>query len=183
MVFVQFLNRHATWKNTIVLLLAQFVIQGLILFWLYPRIGGAGVPLDMRSGLSVPEISGYLTSLGQDGRKIYALNEWTLDVLYPLLYAPAYAFLLLRLITPLAGAASRWLLLGLLPFAIAIADLCENASIIGAITGSVSTGGWARSVIFFNTIKGSFIMLSIAALFVVLCMRLVFFVFARRGRS
>lgn len=182
MVFVKFLNRYATWRNTIVLLLAQFVVQGLILFWLYPRIGGTGVPLDMRSGLSIAEIQQYLTSIGPDGRKIYALNECTLDVLYPLLYAPAYAFLLLRLIMPIAGTTSRWRLLGLLPFAIAIADLCENASIIGAITGSVSNGAWARAVIFFNTIKGSFIMVSIAALVVVLGMRLWFLVFARRER-
>jgi hypothetical protein len=181
MVFVKFLNRYATWRNTIVLLLAQFVIQGLILFWLYPQIGGPGVPLDMRSGLSVAEIQQYLTSIGPAGRKIYALNECTLDVLFPLLYAPAYAFLFLRLITPTAGATSRWRLLGLLPFAIAIADLCENVSIIGAIATSVSTGAWARAVVFFNTIKGSIMMLTIAALLIGICVRLLFLVFTRRG--
>ena len=180
MLLVRFLLRYASWKNTLILLAAQFIFQGLILFWLYPRINGQGVPLDMRSGLSIAAVQEYLTGIGPAGRNIYAWNEGTLDVLYPLLYAPAYAFLLLRLLTPIAGTSSRWCLLSLLPFAVAIADLGENASILGAIATSAQSAAWAGSVVLFNTIKGSIILPAIVALFVVICTRLIFLV-KRRG--
>ena len=94
--------------------------------------------------------------------------------MYPLLYAPAYAFLLLRLMAPLTGASSRWRLLSLLPFAIAIADLCENASILGAISTSPQSAAWAGGVVLFNTIKGSLMLPAIVALFFVICARLIF---------
>ncbi len=180
MAIVWFLLRYASWKNTLILLAAQFIFQGLILFWLYPRIGGQGVPLDMRSGLSIAAVQEYLTGIGPAGRKIYAWNEGTLDVLYPLLYAPAYAFFLLRLITPIAGATSRWCLLSLLPFAIAIADLCENASIIGAIATFTQSVAWAGAVVFFNTIKGSLMVPAIVVLLIFICLRLIFSL-KRRG--
>lgn len=182
MAITHFLTRHGTWRNTILLLLAQFGVQCLILFWFYPLIGGRGHPLDMRSGLTIADIQQYLTSIGPDGRKLYALNEGTLDVLFPLLYSFAYSFLLLRLIAPMAGAASRWRLIGLLPFAIATFDLCENASVIGAITtfASAGTAAWARAAVLFNTIKGGAMILTITALLAVGCMRLFFFFYKRR---
>lgn len=182
MVLVRFLLRYASWKNTLILLAAQFIFQGLILFWLYPQIGGQGVPLDMRSGLSIATVHEYLIGLSPAGRNIYAWNEGTLDVVYPLLYAPAYAFLLLRLIIPIAGTSSRWCLLSLLPLAIAIADLGENASIIGAIATSEQSVAWARFVVLFNTLKGSIMLLAIAALFIVICTRLIFLLKGRETR-
>src|SRR5512134_129708 len=100
------LVRFATWRNTILLLADQFAVQGLILFVLYPLI--VGLSLDVSFGLSVPEIQEYLGSIGDGGRNLYAFNEAVVDVLFPLLYSTAYAFLLLRLLLPLTGDASRW---------------------------------------------------------------------------
>lgn len=181
MTITLFLNRYATWRNTLVLLAAQFAVQGLILFWLYPQIGGQGVPLDMRSGLSVPEIQEYLTSIGPGGRQLYAWNECTLDFLFPLLYSSAYSFLFLRLILPLTGTPSKWSLISLLPFVIAAADICENLAIIGAMATLQGPGTWAGAVVFFNTIKGSVMMLTLAALVLVICMRLLSFFIKQRG--
>jgi hypothetical protein len=178
--FINSLIRYATWRNTIILLLAQFVVQGLILLWAYPQLGDQGVPLDMRSGLTVPALREYLTSIGPHGRKLYALNELTLDLLFPLLYSCAYSFLFLRLIIPMTGNASRWRLIGLLPFVIAAADICENVSIVGAAASYASPGAWAGAVVFFNMIKGSVMMTTLVALVLVICVRLAFFFMKRR---
>ena len=67
MAIVRFLLRYASWKNTLILLAAQFIFQGLILFWIYPQIGGQGVPLDMRTGLSIATIQEYLTGIRPGG--------------------------------------------------------------------------------------------------------------------
>ncbi len=179
---IKFLIRYATWKNTIILLVAQFAVQSMILFVFYPLIGGHGVPLDMRSGLSVPEIQQYVMSIGPQGRIIYALNEGIADMLYPVLYSAAYGLLFLRLLIPMAGASSRWLLPGLLPFAIAGADICENISIIGSLATYQNPGAWFHSLVFFNSVKGALMLITMAALFIVICARLLFLLFARRKR-
>jgi hypothetical protein len=173
-------QRYATWRNTIILFAAQIAFQLTILYLIYPRIGGPGVPLDMRSGMSVPEVQDYLAGIGEKGRRIYALNEGTFDLVFPFLYSSAYAFLFVRLITPLAGAASRWQFLALLPFGVAIADLFENASIIGAVATYERPGIWFDGVLLFNTIKGSLMMIAIPALFILLCGRLLLFLFRKR---
>ncbi len=180
MVILTMLQRYATWRNTIILLAIQFVVQAVILFLIYPAIGGQGVPLDMRSGMSSPEIQAYLISIGDKGRTLYALNEGTADILFPLLYSFAYSFLFIRLITPRAGSASRWHWFALLPFGIAIADVFENASIIGSLSAFEHPGTWFRAVIIFNTIKGSLMMITIALLVSMLCARLLFFLFKKR---
>ncbi len=173
---IAFLRRFATWRNTIILLSAQFIVQGVILFLIYPKIGGQGVPLDMRSGMTVPEIQAYITSLSHEGRRLYALNEGTVDILFPLLYSSAYAFLFLRLLMPITGKTSRWHLIALLPFGIAIADIFENISITRSLATFENPGAWFSSVIFFNTIKGSLMMAAIAVLLIVICARLLFMV-------
>jgi hypothetical protein len=177
---IKFLIRYASWRNTIGLLTIQFALQAMILFWLYPLIGGKGVPLDMRTGLSPAEIYEYLTSIGPGGRKIYALNESTLDMLFPLFYSFAYAFLFLRLISGMAGERSRWHLIGLLPFVIAIADFFENVSILGTIAAyPIRSVSWAYMVVFCNTIKGSLILPVFAVLIAVVIARF-FVLFALR---
>ncbi len=173
MIIIRRLLRHSAWKNTVILLAAQFALQGLILFWMYPKLGGSVAPLDMRSGLSLPAVAGYLASLGEQGRRLYALNECTLDLLFPLLYSLAYSFLFLRLLAPFAGGTSRWLLLSLLPFGIAAADLFENFSITGAIASYPAVDAWSRAVIVFNTVKGSLMAVTIASLFLVFAVRIL----------
>ncbi len=177
---ITMLQRYATWRITIILLAVQFVVQAIILFLIYPSIGGQGVPLDMRSGMSSHEIQEYLISIGEKGRTLYALNEGTADILFPLLYSFAYSFLFIRLITPMAGTASRWHWFALLPFGIAIADVFENASIIASLSAFEHSGSWSRAVIIFNTIKGSLMMVTITLLVSILCARLLFFLFKKR---
>ncbi len=181
MAFTDFLARRATWKTTIILLLAQFIVQGLILFGAYPLIGGRGYPLDMRSGMSVAEVREYAAGIDPDGRRIYALNEGTLDMLFPILYSLAYSFLFFRLIVPMAGDGSRWRLLALLPFAVAAVDIGENLSIIGVLAAAPGARAWPQAVIFFNAVKGFLMTATIAALLLLIVMRLAFLVFKRGG--
>ncbi len=180
---ISFLIRYAMWRNTIILLAAQFVVQGVILVLIYPKIGGQGVPLDMRSGMTAPEIQAYITSLSPEGRKLYALNEGTVDILFPLLYASAYSFLFLRLLTPMTDTVSRLRFLALLPFGIAVADVFENISIIRSLATYEHPGAWFSGVVLFNTIKGSLMMVTITALLITICVRLFLLIRNRKTTS
>jgi hypothetical protein len=169
------LRRYATWKNTIILLIAQFAAQFSILFLIYPQIGGQGYPLDIRKGMTPSEVRSYVEGLSEKGRDIYAINEGTADVLYPVLYSAAFAFLLFRLLAPVTGEGSRWRRLALLPFCLAVTDLFENASIIGTLATRAENGPWLDGVVLFNAVKGVLISVTLAVLGVTLCVRLFFF--------
>ncbi len=168
-------KRYATWKNTIFLLALQFAAQFFILFLIYPRIGGEGYPLDMRKGMTPDEIRNYIGTLSEKGRLIYAVNEGTADVLYPVLYSAAFSFLLFRLLAPVTVETNRWRMLALLPFCVAVADLFENASIIGTLATRAESGVWTGGVVLFNAVKGMLITVTLAALGITLLVRAVFF--------
>jgi hypothetical protein len=181
---IKVLIRYASWRNTLGLFVIQFALQAMILFWLYPLIGGQGKPLDIRFGLSAVEINEYLTSIGSSVRKIYTLNECTLDMLFPLFYSFAYAFLLLRLILGIVSETSRWCLVSLLPFLIAIADLFENISILGTLAAyPIRSAPWANLVVFFNMIKHSMTLLVLVALFAVIVSRLFVLFSSRHNKT
>lgn len=122
------LRRFATRRGRWVLA-ALFVVFTFVLFPLSPP--GDGVKtLDGRIRGHAPE-DAYKLLAGYDegARRGYAVRELTLDVGYPVIYS----LLLWSLLTPLlhAAGAGRWLFrCRYLPFAAALADLCENVTIV-----------------------------------------------------
>ncbi|HEX2980272.1 MAG TPA: hypothetical protein VHO48_08410 [Anaerolineaceae bacterium] len=91
---------------------------------------GGGRMLDLRLGYSAAQANAAVAGYGPAGRKIYATSALTADLLFPLSNAVLLGFFAGR-----AVPRSRWpghLAGGLrrLPYAVAAADLLENALIV-----------------------------------------------------
>lgn len=121
--------QHLGWRMTLLLLLANFLLQGLILGVSYPACCAALPPLDVSVLLNHASVYGFFAAIGAEGRTWYFINEISLDMLFPLAYGAAYFALLARLLCLNDLLFTRaWLLLWL-PLGIALADVCENLHI------------------------------------------------------
>ena len=87
------------------------------------RLGNGEKLLDGRWWYTPADAGALLCKLGKDGRRLYAVSEVTLDLIFPLAYGLSLALLLVRL----WPRDQAWLLL--LPFVTVIADLLENFTI------------------------------------------------------
>jgi hypothetical protein len=95
--------------------------------------GGQGVP-DLLHGFTADALYARFEAFGPEGRHIYFLAE-LVDMIYPLVYASLFAFLLALAARRLLVPGSRWATLCLLPYAAMLADYLENAcffTILGA---------------------------------------------------
>lgn len=127
---MNWLFKISTWRTTAVLLAANFTLQAIIFLLIYPMISATTEPLDTRVGLSEATIRAFLQEIGMEGRKIYALNELTLDMLFPMTYAVAYALLVVQLVKSCGQKQTPLKYLALLPIAIALCDVLENTLIV-----------------------------------------------------
>ena len=87
------------------------------------RLGKGEKLLDGRWWYTPADAGALLCKLGKDGRRLYAVSEVTLDLIFPFAYGLSFALLLVRL----WPRDQAWLLL--LPFVTVIADLLENFTI------------------------------------------------------
>jgi hypothetical protein len=108
--------------------------------------GGLGVP-DLLKGFTAAELYARLEAFGPEGRRIYAYAE-LVDLVYPVVYATFFAFLLALAVRRLFGSESRWAPLCLLPYAAMLSDFLENAcffTVLGAwparLDGVATLGG------------------------------------------
>lgn len=121
------------------------VLLALFLFtngYVFPTVASriaeyAGIasfrPLDLTPAYSPDYAYASLASLGDDGRRLYAMVELTIDVVYPIVYALLF-FLLARAMLARSLPAPRWLERAiLLPFLPAALDIIENAFILALI--------------------------------------------------
>jgi hypothetical protein len=91
-----------------------------------PRRQGCerAVTLDGRlRGYSKADVRKLLDLIGAEGRRLYALTQVTLDLLFPFLYGSLFAMLLVRLSKP----EQAWVLL--FPVATVVFDLLENFTV------------------------------------------------------
>lgn len=130
---MNWLFSFSTWRKTAYLLAANFSLQALMLLIIYPMLGTTAEPLDTRVGLNEIAIREFLQEIGSAGRKLYAINELTLDMLFPVIYALAYTLLLVQLVKACGQKKTPLKYLALLPLAIALCDLIENGHILYAI--------------------------------------------------
>ena len=87
-------------------------------------------PLDLTPLYSPDHAYASLASLGDGGRRMYAMVELTIDVIYPIVYAFLF-FLLARWMLARSTPPPRWLERAtLLPFCAAALDLTENVFIL-----------------------------------------------------
>lgn len=122
-------------------LLALFGVIVLINAIVFPtasrRMGSGGTaafrPLDLRLSYSEEDAYGVISSLTTDTRRLYAIVELSIDVVYPVLYA-FFFFLLLRWLIAKSEAPPRWLeRAALVPFAAMLFDWLENVGIVAMI--------------------------------------------------
>lgn len=130
---MNWLFRISTWKRARTLLALNFSLQAIILLGIYPLIHHTADPLDTQIGLNEASIRAFLHEIGNDGRRLYFINELTLDMLFPVTYALAYGLLMVLLIKGCGQAQTPLRYLALMPFAIALCDLVENTHILMAI--------------------------------------------------
>jgi hypothetical protein len=87
------------------------------------RLGAKEKLLDGRWWYTPTDAASLFEQLGGDGRRLYAVSEVTLDLIFPFAYGLSFALLLVRL----WPRDQAWLLL--LPFIAVLADLLENVTI------------------------------------------------------
>lgn len=127
------LFRISSWKLAATFLAINFVLQAIIVVGIYPNISDNLQPLDVQTGLTTQSIQQFLTTIGEDGRSLYFINEAFPDILFPVFYSCAYALLLIQLIKGCRQVKSPLRYLALLPFGIALCDVVENIHILIAI--------------------------------------------------
>lgn len=130
------IGKAASWPK-VGLLLVAYVALVFVLSAAEGRIkvysGGRGVP-DLLKGFTAAELYARLEAFGPEGRRIYAHAE-LVDLVYPVVYATLFAFLLALAVRRLFGPESRWAPLCLLPYAAMLSDFLENAcffTVLGA---------------------------------------------------
>ncbi len=115
------LRRLPAWP-LIALLFIGFLLCDLGFDWRSEELGSHIKILDARGWYSPVDARDLFESLGEDGRRIYALTEVTLDLAFPLIYGTLFALLICQLYR---APASDWLIL--LPVISVMTDLTENS--------------------------------------------------------
>jgi hypothetical protein len=110
--------------------------------------GGLGVP-DLLHGFTAAELYARLEAFGPEGRRIYFFGE-LVDLIYPLVYATFFAFILALAARRLFAAGSRWALLCLLPYAAMLSDYLENTCFFTVL------GAWPSRLDAVATLAGVF---------------------------
>lgn len=118
----------ASWRRAGLLLLAYAaLISGLTSFDGRIKVlsGGVGAP-DLLHGFTADELYERFEAFGPEGRRLYLLAE-LVDLVYPLVYASFFAFLLVLAARTLLSAGSRLRVICLLPYTAMLFDYLENA--------------------------------------------------------
>ena len=117
------IEQVATWP-WVALLFTFFLLCLWGFEWRQKKLGYGNRILDGRSRYSPKDVRQFFQAIGADGRRLYAITELTLDVLFPLIYGSLFAALILRLYE---GGVARSLVL--VPLVLIAADLAENVTV------------------------------------------------------
>lgn len=114
------LTHLATWP-AVALLFILFLLCAQGFEWRQKTLGYENRALDGRFWYSPDDARDFLRNIGTDGRRIYAVTELTLDILFPLVYGTLFAALIIQVYSRESG---RFLLL--VPLLTAVFDVLEN---------------------------------------------------------
>lgn len=122
------------------MLLALFGAIVLINAVVFPtvsrRMGSGGAtfrPLDLRLSYSADDAYAVIGALTPDARRLYAIVELSIDMIYPVVYA-FFFFVLVRWLLGKIPAQPKWLeRAALVPFAAMLFDWLENIGIVAMI--------------------------------------------------
>lgn len=139
-----FITRYATWRNVLFLVLGLVLINILLVL----SMGGNPnlKPLDLQFTYSPEKAYELIGAYSEAERFNYIVVELTLDVIYPIVYALFFSFLLFLLHKDLQIAK--------FPFIIVILDFIENGGIVMLLLNyPKEMYGVARFTSVFTTMK------------------------------
>lgn len=114
------LEHFATWP-AVALLFILFIMCAQGFEWRHKTLGYENRALDGRFWYSPDDASNFLRNIGENGRRIYAVTELTLDILFPLVYGTLCAALIIHVYAREIGK-----LLVLVPLLTVAVDILEN---------------------------------------------------------
>ncbi len=151
----------ATWPRLAILFLL-FLLGERGFDWRKQRLGPEAQVLDVRLWYTPDDAQNLFEQIGEHGRRLYAITQLTLDLVFPFVYG----FLFLAFVVHLYPAAQgRWL--ALVPLAGSAADLLENATtahLAWWYDGQPSRLAWAAAV--FTATKSALFLLSLLVVLV-----------------
>jgi hypothetical protein len=114
------LEHLATWP-IVALLFIVFIMCAQGFEWRRKILGYDNRALDGRFWYSPDDACNFLRNIGENGRRLYAVTELTLDVLFPLVYGTLFAALIIHVY---ARESGRFLVL--VPLLTVVFDILEN---------------------------------------------------------
>jgi hypothetical protein len=114
------LERFATWP-AVALLFILFIMCAEGFELRRKSLGYENRALDGRFWYSPDDASDFLRAIGEHGRRIYAVTELTLDILFPLVYGTLFAALIIHVYARESGK-----FLVLVPLLAVVFDVLEN---------------------------------------------------------
>lgn len=127
-----FLNRIASWKSLVFLLILYVSFPAYFLKnaeeTINQKAGKIIGPIDLTVGYNPERTLQMVSAYGNDARDYYATGEMTVDVVYPLVYALFFGVILALLFRKKAYSPPLWA--NALPFLMQGFDYLENISII-----------------------------------------------------
>lgn len=137
------LRRLPAWP-LLALLLIGFLLCNEGFKWRTQELGTDIKILDTQGWYTPVDARHFLESLGENGRRMYATTELTLDLAFPLIYGTLFALLIWQLYR---APISNWLLL--LPVVSVSADLIENSLLFylaWSFEGQTSNIAWIAAL-------------------------------------
>jgi hypothetical protein len=89
--------------------------------------------LDLRFGYTTTQVQLMLKSIGENGRKMYLINEILFDFLNPCIYSIAFCLLLSLFFQQSYSSQAILQNLNLFPIVVGIFDILENLGIVGLL--------------------------------------------------
>ena len=127
-----FLNRIASWKSLVLLLILYVSFPAYFLKnaeeTINQKAGKIVGPIDLTMGYNPERTLQMVSAYGNDARDYYASVEMTVDILYPLVYALLFGVILTLLFRKKSYAPPLWV--NALPFVMQGVDYLENISIV-----------------------------------------------------
>jgi hypothetical protein len=154
------INSYVSLRSFLVLFVVALIFKFALFGPISRRIGAdepAHATFDTRwKGYTAEEAIGVLNSYGEEGRRLYRLLELTVDLAFPLIYAPMFAIA----IAGAFGAKKALRPLVVLPFIGALFDYGENFSIVTMINRFPNVQGIVGVASFCTRMKCALLALS-----------------------
>lgn len=128
------INKNLSGKKVLVLFIITNLIYLIMLTITIPKTMGFSNEMKLLDMMPMGYDSGYIQALfdalGEEGRRIYLINQIPLDMIYPLLFGISYCLLMAYFLEKIGKLHSPTFYLCLIPLLAGMADYLENLGII-----------------------------------------------------